>query len=84
MTAQEFETLTLGKATLLLRGRTIVGVRFLTSDEARDLAWSHRPLVLQLDDGTLLLPQRDAEGNGAGSLMTDSDTLPVIGSFPVR
>ena len=84
MTAQDFETLTLAKATLLLRGRTITAVRFLQADEARALAWTQRPLVLQLDDGTLLLPQRDTEGNDGGSLMTDSDLLSVIGTFPVR
>ncbi len=54
-------------------GRTITGVRRLTEAEIEDMDWYAKPfetVVLQLDDGTLVWPQRDPEGNGPGVLTT--------------
>jgi hypothetical protein len=65
-----------------LAGRKIVKVRLLTKEEAEDLGWYSRSVVLHLDDGNLLYPSRDDEGNDAGALFTNDEelsTLPVFG-----
>lgn len=52
-------------------GRTIVKVRQMTPQEMEDESWeneSTKPTVLELDNGTLLYPSRDDEGNGPGNL----------------
>ena len=51
-----------------LVGRTIVGVRYLDAGEVGLLGILHQPVCLQLDDGTLLWPMADDEGNDAGAL----------------
>lgn len=64
-----------------LVGRTITAVRYLSTEEANDLDWSSRCVVLTLDDGTQLYPAADDEGNNAGALFTtlaDLDTIPVV------
>ena len=61
-----------------LLNRKIVGVRYLTEGEARDLGWNWRSIVLQLDDGNLIFPSEDDEGNGAGALFTNDENNPVI------
>ena len=66
-----------------LVGRTIVGARYLTNEEARRLGWHTRSVVFELDNGHLVWPSMDDEGNGAGALFTTypaSDTLPVLGA----
>jgi hypothetical protein len=53
----------------------------LTNDEAERLGWSSRSVILELDNGDLVWPSRDDEGNDAGALFTTNskaDTLPVI------
>ena len=68
-------------ASNLLLGRKIVLVRYLTNEEMEDMGWHCRCVVIQLDDGTLILPSSDDEGNSAGALFTSNkehDTLPVI------
>ena len=62
-----------------LAGRTIVAVRYLDHEECRLMAIHHIPVVLQLDDGTLLWPMSDPEGNDAGALFIQppkTSTLP--------
>lgn len=51
-----------------LKGRTIVSVRYMTSQEANALGWWSRPLMVELDDGTLIYAAIDGEGNGPGTL----------------
>jgi hypothetical protein len=64
-------------------GRRIERVRDMTEDEAAELDWGRRDrpsAVLVLDDGTLLFPSRDDEGNGGGSLF---EVSPAGGHFVV-
>ncbi len=53
-------------------GKRIVDVRPMTDQELADEYWEGfehlEPPVVVLDDGTILYPSRDAEGNGPGSL----------------
>lgn len=34
----------------------------------KTVGWVRAPVVIELDDGTLLIPQSDDEGNDAGAL----------------
>jgi hypothetical protein len=69
-----------------LVGRTIKSVRWMLDAEQKKLNWYHAPIVIQLDDGTLLYPSRDDEGNDAGALFVQAgriikdtpETAPVI------
>jgi hypothetical protein len=58
----------IGRAEKALVGRKITGVRWLSTKEIEALGWHHSAVVLQLDDGTILWPSRDDEGDGAGAL----------------
>jgi hypothetical protein len=71
------------KASALLVGKTIKSVRYLTREEYLNLGWHSSPVVLELEDGTLLFPSSDDEGNGAGALFGQGAdgselTFPVI------
>jgi hypothetical protein len=53
----------------ILVGRKITNIRYLTKEESNELDWhGERAIVFTLDDGTILFPSRDDEGNGAGAL----------------
>jgi hypothetical protein len=63
-----------------LKGHEIVAVRPMTDDEAERNFWHHdrrRPVVLELDNGTLVYPSQDPEGNGPGALFGEVDGTPV-------
>jgi hypothetical protein len=64
-----------------LLGKKIVVVRYMTQKEADELGWGARPIVIQLDDGNIIYPSQDDEGNGPGSIFTNNKenfVLPVI------
>jgi hypothetical protein len=70
-----------------LAGRKIIAVRYMTAKEMEGLGWSRSALVLQLDNGTIIYPSQDDEGNGPGSLFGQTNgagrraeqlTFPVI------
>jgi len=52
----------------LLVGRKIVDIRYMTEDEAEHMMWNKRPLCLILDDGSVIIPQMDDEGNDGGAM----------------
>jgi hypothetical protein len=61
--------------------RKIVGTRYMTRAEADAIGWHSRAVVLMLDDGTLLYPSTDDEGNGPGALFTthkEHNTFPLL------
>lgn len=65
----------------VLLNRKIVGVRYMTREEADDHGWPTRAVVFKLDNGTLIYPSSDDEGNSAGSMFTtdpEEQTLPVL------
>lgn len=57
-----------------LVGRTIVAISYMSDEEAQHMGWAHRPVVMQLDDGSLLWASADDEGNDAGALFGQSST----------
>lgn len=53
-----------------LLGRRIVDIRAMYPEEMELFMWHQEAgCVIQLDDGGLFIPMRDAEGNGPGHLM---------------
>lgn len=70
------------KAMLLLAGRKIERVRYLTEKERREFGWSQRSLILILDDGTHIWPSADDEGNNGGAFFTTNSELQVIPTIP--
>jgi hypothetical protein len=71
------------KAQAILLNRTIVEVRYLTDEEQDALGWYSKSVILKLDDGTLIYPSKDDEGNDAGALFyqkeeSDDYVIPVI------
>jgi len=61
-----------------LLGRKIVKVRYMTAEEAEGMDWYCRPVVIQLDDGNLIYPSADDEGNNGGALFTNNQANPVL------
>lgn len=71
------------KAREVLLGKKIVYVGYLTDADMDNLGWSSSTIIMKLDDGTLLYPSMDDEGNDAGAIHYINDTenagiLPVI------
>ena len=74
-----------GRAEKLLLGRKIIRIEYMSEDEIKHAGWHSRPICLQLDDKSWLVPQRDDEGNDGGALYYSnpegpdkSEVLPVI------
>ena len=61
-----------------LLGRRIVGVRYMTIPEMQQHFWQSRALVIELDDGNVIFPASDSEGNEPGVLFTSNPKNPVI------
>ncbi len=61
-----------------LVGRSIKAVRYMTTEERNQMGWSRRPVVIELDNGHLVWPAADDEGNDAGVLNTTSEHQPVL------
>lgn len=81
MNDTEIEKKWAGIAAKQLLGRKIVNVRYMSKEEAEDMGWFSRPVVLQLDDGNILYPSADDEGNDGGAMFTNdkqNDILPVL------
>ena len=82
-TQEEITTYWVGKCNSVLKGRTIVKVRYLMDEEMEVMGWYKRPICFELDNGTLCIPSMDDEGNDGGSLFyqeqgKELDVLPVI------
>ena len=70
-----------------LLGRTVVEVRYMTRDEAARYDWISRPVMIKFDNGLILIPAADDEGNNGGALFMEwggddqkagSEILPVL------
>jgi hypothetical protein len=63
----------------VLKGRTIVDVRYLTDEEMEDMGWYSRPVCFFLDNGVSCILSSDDEGNDGGVLFYGSDgVLPTL------
>ena len=61
-------------------GKKITNVRWMTDKETEAYGWGSRPIVLVLDDGSVIFPQQDDEGNDGGAL---ADTNEATETWPV-
>jgi hypothetical protein len=71
------------KASDVLLGRKIVAVQYLSNEERDEIGWYGCPIIMKLDDGTLIYPASDDEGNDAGALHYQKEgdnnfVIPVI------
>tara|TARA_R100000406_G_scaffold82932_1_gene65283 strand:+ start:1202 stop:1462 length:261 start_codon:yes stop_codon:yes gene_type:complete len=70
------------KARKLFEGKKIVSVRYMTEQEAEENDLEARPLCFKLDDGTIVIPLSDDEGNNGGAFQLikkdQSYLLPVM------
>ena len=55
------------KARKLFEGKKIVSVRYMTELEAEENDMEARPLCFKLNDGTIVIPLSDDEGNNGGA-----------------
>ena len=51
-----------------LVGKKIVKVRQMIKIEMEQECWQGKNMCLELDDGTIIYPSQDEEGNGPGAL----------------
>lgn len=51
-----------------LVGRRITAVRWMYQAEVTGLCWGNTAIMLYLDDGSVIVPWTDDEGNDAGAL----------------
>ena len=66
-----------------LIGRHIVGMRPLTREEMDEECWDgSAPACLVLDNGTLIFPSHDPEGNGPGCLFARDKGGITYGFYP--
>ena len=66
MTNMEYQVERLELANLLLKGKKIVEIRYITQDELDVMGWSESCIVFIMEDGTMFYPSKDHEGNDAG------------------
>jgi hypothetical protein len=59
----------------LLKGKTIIDVRYLTDEEMADTGWYKNPLVLIFSDGSYMMAQSDDEGNNGGAYYYADDKV---------
>jgi hypothetical protein len=65
-----------------LVGRKIIKVKWLHPKETEEVfGWSQQPCEIYLDNGTVLTPSMDDEGNDAGAIFTNVTELPCIPVF---
>ena len=65
-----------------LVGKTIIKVKWLSPKESENLlGWDQQPCEIYLNDGTILTPSADDEGNNAGAIFTNLKELPIIPTF---
>jgi hypothetical protein len=63
----------------VLKGRTIVEVRYLNDEEMEMMGWYKRPVCFFLDNGVSCILSSDDEGNDGGVLFYGSDgVLPTL------
>ena len=61
-----------------LTGRKIKSVRYMTEKERDEFGWFCRPIVIELDNGHLIWPSADDEGNDGGAICTTDEHQPVL------
>ena len=59
-----------------------VKVKWLSPEKSEEyFGWDAQPCEIHLDNGTILSPSQDDEGNDAGAIFTNLKDLPCIPVF---
>ncbi len=74
MTEEEWEK----KINKFLIGKKISFARYLTQEEAQEIGWDRKGLIIWFSDGSHVMPTMDDEGNGPGAMFTSDEDLSVI------
>lgn len=61
-----------------LLGKKIVAVRYMKPEEAERMGWNSRPVILMLEDETVIYAAADDEGNDGGALFTSNEAEPIL------
>jgi hypothetical protein len=64
-----------------LIGKKIVRVRYMDAKEVKDNEWYKSGIVLVLNDGNIIYPIANNEGNDAGAMGTSFEGMETIGTF---
>ena len=67
----------------VLRNRKIKFIRYMTKQEANGMGWYKRPIVMVLDNGTMIYLSSDDEGNDGGSLFYQTKEKQPDGKFTI-
>ena len=59
-------------------GQKITEARWLTKEEAEECGWTYQPIQITLENGVILVPMSDDEGNEAGAMATNLTELNTI------
>lgn len=65
-----------------LVGKKIKSIRYMSDEEQEDIGWYSKAAVIELDNGTIMYPSQDDEGNDAGAIFYQSKDNPN-GVIPV-
>lgn len=65
-----------------LIGKKIIDIKWMSPKVAEEtFAWYSQPCEIYLEDGIILTPSRDDEGNDGGAILTNLVDLPTIPVF---
>ena len=71
MNDKEIEARWNREAAECLLGRTVVEARYMTEAEAENYCWDDRPVMIRFDNGLVLIPSSDDEGNNGGAIFLE-------------
>ena len=66
----------------ILKGKKVDSCRYMTREEADNIGWYKRPLIIVFTDGSYIILQSDDEGNDGGAALyedtPDKDRYEII------
>lgn len=65
----------------MFEGRIIKEVRYISDEEAGAVGLNNKGLVFTLDNGTLVWPVSDDEGNDSGAIHTSDNECRILPTF---
>ena len=62
----------------MLLGQKVKEIRWLTKEEADESGWYYQPIQITFENGVMLAPMSDDEGNEAGAMATNIPKMETI------
>ena len=66
------------KATNVFKGKIVERIRYLSTEEMREMMWYNDCPVIEFTDGSNIIASVDYEGNGPGVFFTSEKEIPTI------